>query len=258
LIEIRDIEALFSGSLVEEIDDENAWKAVNELRSIGTREVFDFAIVQTKSASWIARVRAIDIIAQLGNCTGQLHPYRTEAGELIERMLHEEADLHVLHSGIVALGHLDYLEGVETICGFSPHPSADVRHAVAVALGGMADEDNRATSSLLQLMQDSDDDVRDWATFRIGVLSELDTPEIREALYLRLDDGHFETHCEAMAGLGKRKDMRVLPALLKYFDEGLEGPSSAEAATALLELDAEPTDWTSEMYAEALRKKYSK
>jgi hypothetical protein len=59
-----------------------------------------------------------------------------------------------------------------------------------------------------------------------------------------------------MAGLGKRKDTRVLPALLKYFDEGWAGPSSAEAATALLELDLEPIDWTPEMFAEALRKKY--
>lgn len=175
-----------------------------------------------------------------------------------QKILHDEADHHVLQSCIVALGHLSYLEGVQTICGFSSHPSADLRHAVAVALGGMADEDSNAASALLKLMQDPDDDVRDWATFGIGVLSELDTPAIRDALYQRLDDGHFETHCEAMTGLGKRKDMRVLPALLKYFNEGWEGPSSAEAATVLLELDSEPTDWTPEMFAKALRKKYSK
>jgi HEAT repeat protein len=257
VIENKNIQEIFARALVSDIEDESAWKAVRELRTIGTQEVFDFASKQTRSPSWIARLRAVDVIAQLGNCTGISHPYRTDAGPLIERMLLNEADVNVLHSCIIAHGHLRYFEGADSIARFSTHPSEDIRHAVAVAFGSMADDSEQAASTLLKLMSDQDEDVRDWATFGLGVQSERDTNEIREAFVERLSDAHFDTQCEAMAGLAKRKDLRALPLLLECLDDGLDSSLTTEAATELLGLDREPQDWTAEQFAEALREKYS-
>jgi HEAT repeat protein len=256
LVEKHKIEEIFSKSLVENVEDETAWKAVNELRLIGTREVFDFAVAQTQSMSWIARVRAVDIIAQIDNITGITHHYRAEAGKLIENLLQKESDLHVMNSCIVALGHYKYFEALDVICKFSNHPSNEIRFAVAVALGAMPDEDGIGASVQIQLMQDVDEDVRDWATFGLGVLSEVDTPAIRDALFQRLYDSHFDTRCEAMAGLAKRRDERSLPLLLECLNNGDDGPLVTEAATDILELDGEPMDWTAEMFAVEIRKKF--
>lgn len=65
--------------------------------------------------------------------------------------------------------------------------NADVRFAVASALGNFAN-DKRAADALVTLTQDSDEDVCDWATFGLGILGELDSDEIREALWRRMGD----------------------------------------------------------------------
>jgi HEAT repeat protein len=256
LVEKHEIEEIFSRTLVEDVEDETAWKAVNELRLVGTRKVFDFAVAQTQSLSWIARVRAVDIIAQIDNITGITHHFRAEAGKLIENLLRNESDLHVLNSCIIALGHYKYFEALDLICKFSSHPASEIRYAVAVALGAMPDEHGIVVSEQLQLMQDVDEDVRDWATFGLGVLSEVDTPVIRDALIQRLGDSHYDTRCEAMAGLAKRRDEHCLPLLLECLEDGNDGQLVTEAATNILELDSEPMEWTAEMFAVEVRKKF--
>lgn len=49
-------------------------------------------------------------------------------------------------------------------------------------------DDPVAAETLLQLMIGADDDVRNWATFGIGTLGKLDSPDIRDALAGRLSD----------------------------------------------------------------------
>ena len=66
---------------------------------------------------------------------------------------------------------------------------------------------------MLKLTADTDEDVRDWAAFGIGVLGDIDSPEVRDALAACLQDANEEVREEAMVGLAKRKDQRVLPAL---------------------------------------------
>ena len=51
-------------------------------------------------------------------------------------------------------------------------------------------------------------------TFGLGVLGNTDSDEIREALVRRLTDSDEDVREEAMVGLGKRKDQRVLSTLL--------------------------------------------
>lgn len=58
----------------------------------------------------------------------------------------------------------------------------------------------------MELTQDTDEDVRDWATFGLGVFGQLDSPEIREALVTRLSDTNADVRAEALAGLAARKE----------------------------------------------------
>jgi hypothetical protein len=103
------------------------------------------------------------------------------------------------------------------------HPDPEIRRAsaqVLPALGQLSsDEPNKrdaVVSSLIMLTRDADEDVRDWACFALGTqLSDVDSPELRDALAERLRDGHDDTRCEAMLGLARRADPRTLPVLLE-------------------------------------------
>ncbi len=69
--------------------------------------------------------------------------------------------------------------------------------------------------ALIELSADSDFDVRNWATFGLGTLIDLDTPEIREALRQRLDEEDDELRGEAFVGLAKRGDTACIAPLLR-------------------------------------------
>jgi len=89
---------------------------------------------------------------------------------------------------------------------------------------------------LLALTQDADEDVRDWATFGFGVLGNSDSPEVRDALVKRLSDSDEDVREEAMVGLGKRKDQRVLAALLSTLEQPTATARAVEAASEMLDM----------------------
>ena len=102
------------------------------------------------------------------------------------------------------------------LLGLCDHEDARVRRAVAQALPSVLGETEptETVRALMALSQDPDDDVRDWACFALGTqLSEVDDADLREALLLRLADPHDDTRCEALLGLARRRDERVLPVL---------------------------------------------
>ncbi len=76
-------------------------------------------------------------------------------------------------------------------------------------------ENQQAHGVLIELMRDTDDQVRDWATVALGTQCETDSPAIRDALADRLTDTDDDTRCEALVGLARRGDRRVLPDLQK-------------------------------------------
>jgi HEAT repeat protein len=120
-------------------------------------------------------------------------------------------------SALVALGHLDAGDPVD-IVSQAAHPSADIRHAVAYALGGRADV--ISVRALTALSSDHDEDVRDWATFGLGSLCDVDTTDVRDALIARLSDENAEVRGEALVGLAMRADRRASPYLIAALKRG--------------------------------------
>jgi len=70
-------------------------------------------------------------------------------------------------------------------------------------------DDAGSADALLALMQDVDEEVRHWATFGLGVLGDLNSDEIRDALSQRTTDPDSDVREESLVGLAKRKDQRV-------------------------------------------------
>ena len=163
-----------------------------------------------KSKDPLSRARGADVLAQLGKTADHTsNSFPDESYSVITDLLQRETEPQPLAAGIAALGHLDNPLAVPLITNFSSHPSPEVRFDVAFALGCFPNEP-RSAETLLRLTQDTDEDVRDWATFGLGVLGNTDSDEIREALVRRLNDSDEDVREEAMVGLGKRNDQRVL------------------------------------------------
>ncbi len=67
-----------------------------------------------------------------------------------------------------------------------------------------------AIRKLIELTRDENPDIRNWATFGLGNIGDKDIPKIREALFERIRDRDKDTRYEAMIGLAKRKDIRIV------------------------------------------------
>jgi HEAT repeat protein len=171
-------------------------------------------------------------------------------------MVREEEEALPLLAAIHALGHIGSPNAIPLVVEQRFHPNPDVRFAVACALGTFAD-DPVSIDSLLELTQDVDEDVRDWATFALGVLGSADSPDIRNALVRGLGDSNDDVREEAMIGLGKRRDRRVLAILLSALELPDVAVRAIEAASEMLDMQSEREDWTATDYAAALRDRFS-
>ena len=247
------VDKLLQKSLLGNYDDEEPWDAVRELRQIGTREVFECAALWCKSPDPIHRARGADILAQLGKTIDHPdHGFPDEAFATIAKALEHETHPQPLSSYLFALGHIDNPAAIPLLVDFTDHDDCEIRYAVACALGSFANNPISITA-LLKLTSDTDDDVRDWATFGLGVLGDADTTEIRQALTERLNDNFEDVRIEAVAGLGKRKDPRIIPILINLFEEPSIAMGYVEAAYELLGMEDEPTDWKGSDYIKALK-----
>ena len=113
-----------------------------------------------------------------------------------------------------------------------------------------------SVTHLLELARDTDADVRDWATFGLGVQGDCDTPEIRDTLVRCLTDQNEDVREEAMVGLAKRKDRQVLPLLLQALQEASISVRVFEAAYLMLGMDSEPEGWLAQDYISVLRERF--
>lgn len=214
---------LIAAVLAAPDDPEDGWlPALRELQNRPTRETFDAAIRLLASDAIPERELGVEILGQLGGSGSDPNrPFREESVLALLELLAHEREPPLLESLGFAFAHLDEPRGVAPLSALANHPAERVRFAVVHAMLGHADD--IAARTLLQLSTDTDDDVRDWATFGIGTLLRLDTPTIRHALLARLDDAHHDTREEAMYGLAVRLDPRAVPVLLDFLEE-YEGP----------------------------------
>ena len=218
-----------------EMDENAAWDAVVLLHFRGTRDVFDAAKSLCASDCPQEKTLGANILGQLGVPD---RSFPDECVAVLTKLLKPESADCVLEAACIALGHLhgEELSGraVELLCNLKDHADAGVRYAVAFALAGLSD--NLTIKTLIELSSDEDPIVRDWATFALGAQTDADTPEIQQALCARLSDSDEITRGEALAGLARRKDERVVEPLIKELSshhEAEHGSYRLEAAEQL-------------------------
>jgi HEAT repeat protein len=251
-----EVEPLFLDTLVGDYDDDAPWNAIETLRQLGSREVFEKAAEWCRSPNSIERSRAADVLAQLGMTSKTKHPFPDESYEIMVGQLHHEHALRPLMSSIYALGHLGNPAVSPMIAKYVTRPDCDIRFAVTYALRCFPNEPAHV-ACLLQLMQDSHNDVRDWATFGLGVQGDIDSPEIHEALMLRLYYTILDVRLEAMGSLAKCQAERVLPMLFAELEKPESYVVTFKAVSLTLGMEHEPEDWKRDDYIVALRARFT-
>jgi HEAT repeat protein len=254
---LEQLDDIFAQTLVGDYDDELPWKAVQTLRRIGSRAVFERAAEWCGSEDPLRRARGADVLAQIGRTSE--HPdnnFPDECYLILSAVTERERDPLPLLSAIHALGHIGNPRAVPLVIANCGHENPDVRFAVACALGKFA-EDPCAARALMALMHDVDDDVRDWATFGLGVLGDADSAEIREALLKRMTDLDFDVREEAFVALANRKEPRAVPALIAELNQRQISGRLREAAETFLGVNEQRTGWSPTDFTEALRKLFA-
>ncbi len=222
----KNAQELFLKSFQGPYDDESSWDAVRELRLRNTEEVFQLALAHSRSEVPMRRARALDVLGQLG--TGKPLSERPHFDGTVSIALGHlrDEDRLVVHAAAWALAHLGGERSVAALLEVKSSADSGVRWAVA---NGMANSERpEAIRTLMELMEDDDENVRNWATFGLGNayskedgtgrLGTLDSSEIRAALRKRLSDSSDEVRDEAVWGLARRRDQDGLQLLLGRLD----------------------------------------
>jgi len=228
----KSTDELIQIALTAELEgDDPGWDAIWELRLRATPDVFEAASALCLSFDPSERVVGVDILAQLGTPG---HVYLDRTLDILCKLIETETVTRVLSSIAVGLGHISpEPRKVKPLLRLKDHSDPDVRQGVAFGLSG--EDDPLAIQALIALSADVDMEVRDWATFALGSQTNLDSPQIREALYRRVIDPNDagDAPGEGLVGLARRGDARAFVLTLGFIQSGNAGTLVFEAAEML-------------------------
>ena len=191
-------------------------KPFNELQIRGEVETFNRACSMCSDSRPEIREMAALILSQLGPSDVPA-PLRNQAVPLLLELLTTDPSPCVRSAAAFGFGHINAHDVArDALIAAANDPSPAVREGVAFALS--EDDDPSAISTMIELMDDIDEDVREAATFGVGTMHEGDSPTIREALSKRITDPFEGVRFEAYAGLAARKDKRILARLIEELE----------------------------------------
>ncbi len=126
----------------------------------------------------------------------------------------------------------DFLNAI--LAGNVPLPGDELENGEASPLRDELSEAN--LRALIRLMEDDDVANRDWATFFLAQ-TELDRPDIRDALLRASRDAKDDVRCEALLGLAQRDTGLALPLVR----EALRGDTISIPLMEAASLCADPS-----------------
>ncbi len=187
--------------------DKSRWETIRILRSRPSKDLFDKCIELINSNDKKKKIIGIKILTQLGIPP---RPFLKETIKIFFNLLKSEKNVDVLFSIFFGISHNNSdlnRNQINLICSFENTENILIKESLVAALGFI--ENEKAIDVLIKFSKNKANHIRSWATFYIGQV-DFDNEYIREALWNRVNDKHQETRMEAIIGLAKRKDNRVL------------------------------------------------
>jgi HEAT repeat protein len=214
--------------VIKEGSCEERHEAAAQLIIRGGEMTFRKAVEFCRSVDPGVRAEAAHILGELGTPE---RPFKTDSFPILTGLLRHDPDESVRTHAAYALGHLGDPAAISLLIETTGDASSQVRRGAAFALGCF--DSPEVVDSLIALTHDADEHVRDWATFGLGTLNQLDTSEIRDTLLSRLSEDDPEIRGEAMIGLAKRKDTRVIEPMIQELEGEFHGDWVVEAAAIM-------------------------
>jgi hypothetical protein len=193
-----------AAALIAEPDEERRWDLVTDFVRADPVAARQAGLDLLSADAAPNREVAADLLGQSVTVAAE---GANEVAEALLPRLEAETDPAALAAVVLALGHTHYERARAVITRLGGHEAVIVRDAVAVTLRSF-DLDGDALETLRRLSADSDDHVRDWATFALAESDARDGPTI-EALAARADDADEDTRAEGIFGLARRQDPRA-------------------------------------------------
>jgi HEAT repeat protein len=229
---MRSLDARIKAALAA-YDEDTRWELIAGIMDECPDDVFEASTGLVRGEHERERTLGADLL-------GRLVGVDPEAGPDVERALlpalQNECAPHAIASMVAALGHVGDPSALTQIVPLARHPDAGTRLAVAFAVTTISSRplSDEIKLCLIRLSRDEDPEVRDWATFGLGTLSNEESPDVTAALLARASDTYHEARAEALFGLAVRRDPRAVPHLIRALGsahvQGLEVDAAAEAA----------------------------
>jgi len=223
-------------------DDDCRWELIVGVLRECSDDVLEVATGLLESGLERERTLGADI---LGRIVGVEPNSRGAVHAALMTALPVEKAAAPLASIVAALGHVGDPGTLGLVFPLADNPNAEVRLAVAFAVATISPQPlaPEARTALISLSRDVDPEVRDWATFGLGTLSDVDGPDVRAALLARAEDAHHEARAEALFGLAVRHDPRAVPHLIRALQSPLVGGLEVDAAAAFADPRLLPALW---------------
>lgn len=210
------VRSLIGATLQHSSEDDRYWDAITQLRVRAEPTTVAAMWSLFRSGKWRKQELAVYVMCQLSRkLPGERwsSPYAEDDSRKMIGEAFNASHRAVIVAAINACSHRDCPHLLSQILAHLHSLDASVRFQVANALGHY--ESMESADALMFLMCDTDDDVRDWATFSLGTQLKMDTPAIRSALLERLEDSNADVRGEAACGLACRSDLRVIPVIAR-------------------------------------------
>lgn len=223
-------------------DDDCRWDLIGGILTECSDDVLEAAVGLLHGELDRGRTLGADVLGRLAGIEPNSRPAIQEA--LLTALPVEKA-ASPLASIVAALGHLGHPDTLEQVFPLADDRNAEVRLAVAFAVATISPQPlgPEACRALITLSRDPDPEVRDWATFGLGTLSDADGPDVRAALLARAEDTSREARVEALFGLAVRRDPRAVPHLIRALQSPLVGGLEVDAAAAAADPRLLPALW---------------
>jgi len=199
------------------------WRVVGELRMRGDQSTFERASsLVIDGPGERERMLGVDILARLGAEEPSPTPFLEQSLPLVESCAGPDQSAGMIAAAVKALDAFGDERAMAVVLANVNHLDPAVRAAVARALPHVSDRPPppAVVDALLALMEDADSEVRDCATFALASQTDVDTPEVRDALFARIGDEGRDgaVAVEALRGLACRHDPRALEPTIRWLE----------------------------------------
>jgi HEAT repeat protein len=181
------------------------------------------------------RLVGIDVLNDFG--AEQNFPFREEYAPILVKALDTDDEVQLVRT-INSVAKTGSDSALEPLMQLSHHQAGAARLCVAQGLPSLTNGEQRLESdplvrALLTLMSDQDEEVRNWATFGISSIVDVDGPTIRAALRVALDGVNGDARAEALIGLVQRHDPCGYDEVIRALTDESVGRLSVQAAAIL-------------------------